>query len=450
MRVRFWGTRGSIATPGAATVRFGGNTSCVEVLTNSGQRIILDCGTGARALGAELMARAPKPVRATLLLGHTHWDHIQGFPFFAPLFVPGNEFTICAPSGVGHSLGDVLAGQMEFTYFPVALDQLPAAIEFKDLTEGTYDLDGVRVITQFLNHPAMSLAYRVEADDAVLVYACDHEPFATSLWRSGARPGYIESIVHGGDRRHALFMRHADLLIHDAQYTPEEYLAKKNWGHSTYEYAAELAAAADVRQLALTHHDPAHDDSFLERLESSARQLARARNFSLHVFCAAEGSELEVEAPRAGRSRALQLARAASPSPERVCVLVIDDDPNLRLLVEAALVRDGYQVLQAEDGQQGLDFARSARPDLVLLDVNMPRMDGIAVLKHLRSEVLTRAVPILMLTIEGNEEATRAAFDAGANDYLAKPFTIPQLTARVRTCLNRSAGEKDAKRVSAP
>ena len=449
MRVRFWGTRGSIATPGASTLRFGGNTSCVEVTTASGQRLILDCGTGARALGMDLMARAPKPVRATLLLGHTHWDHIQGFPFFAPLFVPGNEFVICAPAGVGHSLAGVLSGQMEFTYFPVALDQLPANIEFKELTEGTYDLDGVRVITQFLNHPAMSLAYRIEADDAVLVYACDHEPFATSLWRTGARPGLIESIVHGGDRRHALFMRHADLVIHDAQYTAEEYPAKKNWGHSTYEYATELAAATDVRQLALTHHDPSHDDASLDALEASARQLARTRNFSLHVFCAYEGCEFEVETARTGRLRSPEVAATGSPDANRLCILVVDDDPNLRLLVEAALSRDGYHVLQAGDGEQALEYARSAHPDMVLLDVNMPRMDGIAVLKQLRAQEHTRRVPVLMLTVESNEPATRAAFDAGASDYLAKPFTIPQLNARVRACLDRWAGEEKAQRAPA-
>ena len=449
MRVRFWGTRGSIATPGAATLRFGGNTSCVEVVTDSDRRIILDCGTGARALGLELMARAPKPIRATLLLGHTHWDHIQGFPFFAPLFVPGNEFTICAPKGVGHSLAGVLSGQMEFTYFPVALDQLPATIDFQDLTEGTYDFDGVRVVAQFLNHPAMSLAYRIEADGAVLVYACDHEPFATTLWRDGARPGFIESIVHGGDRRHALFMRHADLLIHDSQYTPQEYPAKKNWGHSTYLYAVELAAAADVRQLALTHHDPLHDDAFLDRVERSAQELARTRNFSLHAFCAREGMEVALNAPQTSRSRTIDMITAGSHLPERVRVLVVDDDPNLRLLVDSALARDGFEVLQAEDGEQGIERVRSERPHLVLLDVNMPKMDGLAVLRNLRGDVATARIPVLMLTVQDNEGLTRTAFDAGASDYLAKPFTIPQLSARVRACLDRSAGENRSRAVPA-
>ena len=442
MRVRFWGTRGSIATPGAGTLRYGGNTSCVEVLTDSGRRIVLDCGTGARALGAKLMGHAPKPVRATLLLGHTHWDHIQGFPFFAPLFVPGNEFIIGAPTGVGHSLAGVLSGQMEFTYFPVALDQLPARIEFKDLTEGTYDFDGVKVTTQFLNHPAMSLAYRIEADDAIVVYACDHEPFATTLWRTGARPGLIESIVHGGDRRHALFMRHADLLIHDAQYTPQEYPAKKNWGHSTYEYAVELASAADVRQLALTHHDPTHDDEFMRNLEHSAQQLARSRNFSLHVFCSYEGCEIEVKAPHTGRSRAVDIANATPAQPDRLRVLVVDDDPNLRLLVESALSREGYEVFEAEDGEQGLERMQAVLPNLVLLDVNMPKMDGLAVLHRIRSVEHMQRLPVLMLTVQDNEGATRAAFDAGATDYLAKPFTVPQLTARVRACLARAESQR--------
>jgi CheY-like chemotaxis protein/phosphoribosyl 1,2-cyclic phosphodiesterase len=445
MRVRFWGTRGSIATPGPGTNRFGGNTSCVEVVTNSGRRFILDCGTGARLLGMDMMARAPKPIRATILLGHTHWDHIQGFPFFAPLFIPQNEFTICAPTGVGQSLASVLSGQMEFTYFPVALDQLPAAIEYKDLTEGTYEFDGVRVVTQFLNHPATSLGYRIEADGAVLVYACDHEPFATTLWREGAQPGVIESIVHTGDRRHALFMRHADLLIHDAQYLPQEYAAKKNWGHSTYEYVVELAAAADVRQLALTHHDPTHDDVFLDSLEASAQKLARQRNFGLQVLCAYEGSEFEVRAPETARSRSLEVAGAGGISPDRLCILVVDDDPNLRMLVDSTLRHDGYTVLEAEDGEQGLERVRADRPDLILLDVNMPKMDGLAVLQQLRSKVETRNIPVLMLTAQAGGATTQAAFDAGATDYLAKPFTVPQLTTRVRACLDRWRGTPAAK-----
>ena len=282
MRVRFWGTRGSIATPGPSTIRFGGNTSCVEVVTKSGHRYIFDCGTGARPLGAALMANEPKPLRATILLSHTHWDHIQGFPFFAPVFVPGNHITVCAPLGAGRSLPDVLAGQMEYTYFPVELRQLGAHIDYRDLADGEYDLEGVRVTTQYLNHPAITLGYRIEADGVSLVYLCDHEPFWESLWRSDAERGKLESILHAGDSRHALFMKNADVVIHDAQYTPEEYPSKKNWGHSTYSFVTQIAAAASVKKLFLTHHDPTHDDDFLRRIEelrakSPERSVPRSR-----------------------------------------------------------------------------------------------------------------------------------------------------------------------------
>lgn len=298
MRVRFWGTRGSIATPGAKTVRYGGNTSCVELVTNSGQQFIIDCGTGARPLGLHLTAHAPKPIRATILLGHTHWDHIQGFPFFTPVFDAGNEFTICAPTGVSRSLADVMAGQMEFTYFPVELNQLAARITCRELTQGVYDFNGVSISTQPMHHPATSLAYRIEADGVAVVYMCDHEPFSAKVWRNGRHRGILEEILHTGDRRHAAFMKNADLVIHDAQYTPEEYVEKKNWGHSTYEYVVELAAAANVRQLALTHHEPQHDDDAIADIEQRACALARKRNSSLTVFCAFEGCELAVVPPR--------------------------------------------------------------------------------------------------------------------------------------------------------
>jgi phosphoribosyl 1,2-cyclic phosphodiesterase len=167
VRVRFWGTRGSIATPGPGTVRFGGNTSCVEVTTNEGACFILDCGTGVRALGTAIMARAQGTVTATILLSHTHWDHIQGFPFFVPLFVPGNRITVCGPEGSARSLREVLSGQMEFTYFPVDLGQLPATMTFQELEEGTHEMGGARIVAQYLHHPAMTLGYRIEADGAV-------------------------------------------------------------------------------------------------------------------------------------------------------------------------------------------------------------------------------------------------------------------------------------------
>ena len=438
MRVRFWGTRGSIASPGPSTNHFGGNTSCVEMVTNAGKRFIFDCGTGARSLGMHLLATAPKPITATVFLGHSHWDHIQGFPFFAPLFIPGNEFTICAPEGVGgSSLGEVLAGQMEFTYFPVELSQLPAKIIFRELREGVHDVDGVRVITQFLNHPTTTLGYRIEADGVSLLYLTDHEPFSESIWRADSQPGELSSILHAGDRRHAEFMLGGDLLIHDSQYTPEEYPAKKNWGHSTYIYVVELAAAAHVKRVALFHHDPLHDDAKLTLIERRAKSLAALRRNDMTVFCAYEGCEINISAS-GPQMTSVSVAEPEAPKHEgKMRVLVVDDDPNVRLLAKAALAKE-YIVLEAENGQQCMAMLDEAAPDMIVLDLNMPRMGGLEVLAIVRARQGYASLPVLVLTAYGDESNTRASFEAGATDHLTKPFTIPQLATRVHACFARN------------
>lgn len=442
MLLRFWGTRGSIATPGSSTTRYGGNTSCVEVVTDAGKRFIFDCGTGARPLGGSLLANAPKPISANIMLSHTHWDHIQGFPFFAPLFVPGNRMTVCGPQGAKGSLPDVLAGQMEFTYFPVELEQLGAEITYRDLNEGTHEIDGVRVTAQFLNHPAIALGYRIEADGVSLLYLCDHEPYWESLWRSDSPAGHLESILHEGDRRHAAFMENADVVIHDAQYTPEEYPAKKNWGHSTFSYVTQIAAAANVKRLFLTHHDPIHTDDFLDRVQQRARSLAASLGSPMHISCAAEGYEEKVIAGR-GRHAAINEVAGAEAAPGgALSVLVIDDDEDLRLLVRKALSRLGHAVLEAEGGEEGLRAIARRRPDLVLLDLFMPPPDGFEVLKRLRTDPDLECLPVVVLTAHGDEESARASFDLGATDFLAKPFTAPQLDARVRSCVARAQAAK--------
>jgi CheY-like chemotaxis protein/phosphoribosyl 1,2-cyclic phosphodiesterase len=431
LQLRFWGTRGSIATPGSSTLRYGGNTSCVEAVTRSGKRFIFDCGTGARPLGAFLMADAPKPITATVLLSHTHWDHIQGFPFFVPLFVPGNKFTVCGPHGSRSSLPEVLAGQMEYTYFPVALAQLGATIGYEDLTEGQRDIEGVSVATQLLNHPAVALGYRIEADGVSLLYLCDHEPYWESLWQTGAEPGKIESILHEGDRRHAAFMHNADVVIHDCQYTPEEYPSKKNWGHSTWSYVVGIAAAAGVKRLFLTHHDPGHDDAFLDRMEAQARQLAASLGSRLEVSCAREGFEAVFEGHGAGTE---QVSVAESARTDSLLILIVDDDEDLRILARRSLVKAGHRVLEAEDGAAGLRLIGSDRPDLVVLDLHMPGVDGFEVLRRLRAHGTAHTPPVIVLTAHGDEKSAQESFELGATDFLAKPFTPPQLDARVRSC----------------
>jgi len=294
MLARFWGTRGSIAAPGPGTNHFGGNTSCVELTTRTGGVLVLDCGTGARPLGNRLLASASGPISATVLLTHTHWDHIQGFPFFAPLFQPANHFKVYGPEGAHLSLRDVLAGQMEHHYFPVELDQLAARISYQDLCEGTFEIDGMQVRAQQMNHPSPTLGYRVEAEGRSICYLCDHEPYRDEIWREGAPHGKMDSILDPGDRRHAEYMQGADVVIHEAQYTPEEYPSKRHWGHSTYVYVVELAVLAGVRRLFLTHHDPSHDDEFIRGLERKAQQLARSLDSKLEVCCAYEGCEIAV------------------------------------------------------------------------------------------------------------------------------------------------------------
>lgn len=294
MRLRFWGTRGSIATPGPGTNHFGGNTSCIELNTPAGECVVLDCGTGARLLGNQLVANAASSVNATILLTHTHWDHIQGFPFFAPLFVPGNSFAVYGPEGSHLSLRDVLAGQMEHHYFPVELDQLAARITYRDLNEGTYDIAGLKITAQRMNHPSATLGFRIEARQECICYLSDHEPYFEGVWREGAQPGRLDSILDPGDRRHAEFMRGASLVIHEAQYTPEEYPTKRHWGHSSYAYVVELAAAAGAQRLLLTHHDPSHDDDFLRDVEARARALANQLGSPVEVTCAYEGLEVQV------------------------------------------------------------------------------------------------------------------------------------------------------------
>ncbi len=436
MRVRFWGTRGSIATPGPSTNHFGGNTSCVEVTTDDGELFVFDVGTGARGLGQDLLTRGKSSIRGNILLTHTHWDHIQGFPFFVPAFIPGNHFAVYAPEGAGRSLHHTLAGQMEFQYFPVELSELPATMSYHDLTEGQHTIGGVRIFTHFLHHPTMTLGYRIEADGAAVVCMTDHEPFFDTRWRGNGNPGKIDSLIHEGDRRHASFMANADLVIHDAQYTPEEYTKKKNWGHSTFDYVVELAAAAGVRRLALTHHDPTHDDTFVAEIEKRARDLAKGLGSPMEVFCAFEGCDLALQ-PALAPGGSFVGPSTTRTTLAKARILITDDDQDMRALARRALERDGHVVMEAESGNEALRLVAEQCPDLIVLDLVMPSMSGMDVLKALRSQKKTGAIPVLIVTSVDDEVNTREGFDLGATDYLTKPYSMPQLAARVRSCLAR-------------
>jgi CheY-like chemotaxis protein len=234
-------------------------------------------------------------------------------------------------------------------------------------------------------------------------------------------------------------MAGAGLVIHDAQYTPEEYLSKKNWGHSTYEYAVGLAAAAGVRQLALTHHDPTHDDAFVEAIEKRARGYAEQLGYAVQVCCAYEGLELAVEPHGVRQLASTPLAPHSGRDALRGShILVVDDDPDICTLVNRALSQEGHIVIEASSGQEALALIDAQAPDLLVLDLLMPEQGGLEVLKILRTRPATAALPVLVLTALDDEVNTRAGFDLGATDYLTKPFSIPQLAARVRACLART------------
>ena len=238
-------------------------------------------------------------------------------------------------------------------------------------------------------------------------------------------------------------MAGAGLVIHDAQYTPEEYPTKKNWGHSTYEYAVDLADAAGVRQLVLTHHDPGHDDAFIAEVEKRADGYAKRLRRKVLVCCAYEGLDLLVESHGVERpadpATAPQSSRDATTRGARI--LIVDDDPDIRALANLALTQDGHEVVEASNGQEAIALIDASPPDLVLLDLLMPRKSGLEVLKILRSRPATAALPVVVLTGMDDEVTTRAGFEVGATDYLTKPFSVPQLAARVRACLARTGNE---------
>ncbi|GAC1516520.1 MAG: MBL fold metallo-hydrolase [Gemmatimonadaceae bacterium] len=286
--LRFWGTRGSIPTPGESTVRYGGNTPCVEMRTAAGGLIILDAGTGIRALGRRLVQESNgSPLRGDIFVTHAHWDHIQGLPFFRPIFQPGNHFTIWSAAELTGSLERVVRDQMSRVVFPVEFDQLGATIDFRTIGSGPQDGGGYAVEGIPVCHPGGALGYRFtgrNGNGGALVYISDNE-----IGTSAADP-------RAATQRASLaaWMRGARILVHDTMYTADEYERHRGWGHSSYDAAVLLALEAGVEQLVLYHHKPERSDDELDRCVEDCRSLVRKRGGHVTIVAAAEGMELMI------------------------------------------------------------------------------------------------------------------------------------------------------------
>jgi phosphoribosyl 1,2-cyclic phosphodiesterase len=297
MKVKFWGTRGSIPTPGDDTVRYGGNTPCVEVRIGNNNLVIFDAGTGIRGLGDALMATG-ESVKAYLAITHPHWDHIQGFPFFKPAFISGNEFTILGAQSRSVTLRQMVASQMDKIYFPIQLNELKAKINFRPMREETVKVFDASLSAIYVNHPSFALGFRLNAGGRSLVYISDNEPFDREVARSLKNVDKVvvsKYLALKGDPNQRVFdfARGADVLIHDTTYTPEEYVNHVGWGHSHYLFALKVADEARVKRLVLFHHDQTHDDRKIEEIHKKCLKEIKTRNYEFECVAAAEGMELD-------------------------------------------------------------------------------------------------------------------------------------------------------------
>jgi phosphoribosyl 1,2-cyclic phosphodiesterase len=408
-------------------VRYGGNTSCVELRSTRGTLIVFDCGTGARVLGRALVEQTRPggdPVAGSILLGHTHWDHIQGLPFFEPLF-GGGHWDVYGPRGLDVSLDQTLAGQMNYQYFPVALDQVGAEVEFHELVEGTFEIGDLVVRTHYLNHPALTLGYRVECDGAVVCYVTDHEPFDPALGRGG------DVSANGDDARHVEFLEGADVIIHDAQYDASEYSARVGWGHSPMEYVVDVACAAGVHRTVLFHHDPSHDDATIEALVERANTRATGRT---QVVAAAEGDTLDVSPASSPRSP--HRARSASATPAldelTVSIVIISGDQVLRRVVEDAARAEKLPVVDAFDAAGTVDQGGRL---VIVADV-----DGEGGgLDRLRSAITPSAWARLWIVAVTRALSAAPPAPAGMCDWLVWPATEAHVRTKLRAAVLRRA-----------
>jgi phosphoribosyl 1,2-cyclic phosphodiesterase len=286
MIITFYGVRGSTAVPGPSTVKYGGNTSCVHIELETGHDLILDAGTGIRLLGDKL---AKKSTAASILLSHGHWDHIQGYPFFAPIYQANRDIHVYISVEKGRKLLTTLFKQMDGTHFPVKVADLPSNnfARFKGIEKELYKREGIEVVQQTLNHPGGGSAYKIGENGATVAYVTDNE----------LDPPYAESTNYD---QWVEYLHGVDVLIHDAQYTEEDMPAKHGWGHSLLSQVRQLATDAEVGTLVMFHHDPDRSDSELDEIQIENQIYLKSHRAPARSVCAAEGMRIHLSKPILG------------------------------------------------------------------------------------------------------------------------------------------------------
>lgn len=276
--IRFWGVRGTLPRPGPESVRYGGNTSCVSLTFPRGQFFIFDAGTGIRSVGEDLVQSGRLRTEGKIFISHPHWDHINSLPFFAPLYIPGNDYEILGPMHGSMGIERLVSAQMDGAYFPITVREFGARVTYRDLREGTYDVGGLSVSTMLLSHPGYCLGYRVDYAGRSFSYITDNEMFLPDA--DYYAPDYMDNL--------AAFVRGTDVLVTDATYTDTEYASKVGWGHSCLSQVVELACRAEVKGLYLFHHDPAQDDGAIDAKLEAARGMLEARGADIRCHAPAE------------------------------------------------------------------------------------------------------------------------------------------------------------------
>jgi phosphoribosyl 1,2-cyclic phosphodiesterase len=295
MKIRFWGVRGSIPSPGPKTVRYGGNTTCIEVRSDAGELIIIDAGTGIAVLAQGLMNELP--VNANIFITHSHWDHIHGLPFFLPFFIPGNRVKLHGAFDVitGHGIEQVMEVQMQYSYFPIREAELRASIDYQTLEIGEAVTIGDATVTStLLNHPVIDFGYRIDSNGKSMFFTGDHEPWYNIYDPEDA--GFAEFQVMIDEKQRALddVVKGVDVLIVDCSYTTAEYPAKKGWGHGTFAGAIALARRTGVKKLVCTHHEPTRSDDELERVFAEALEQHPGMAEDPEIVLSYEGMEIEL------------------------------------------------------------------------------------------------------------------------------------------------------------